>query len=97
MAEGRAIVYFDTHENGGWKMQEIFTSKPGKGELLVEMVASGICHTDVLIGGIPGGAAPIAFYPRVLGHEGSGYGMPISSSDFYPAFETSANSYISWL
>lgn len=35
------------------------------------MVASGICHTDALIGGIPDGAAPIAFYPRVLGHEGS--------------------------
>jgi Zn-dependent alcohol dehydrogenase len=27
----------------------------------------------VLIGGLPNGAAPIAFYPRVLGHEGSGY------------------------
>ena len=54
-------------------MQEIFTSKPKKGELLIEMVASGICHTDALIGGIPDGAAPIAFYPRVLGHEGSGY------------------------
>lgn len=27
----------------------------------------------MLIGGLPNGAAPIAFYPRVLGHEGSGY------------------------
>ncbi|KAK3047971.1 hypothetical protein LTR09_010646 [Extremus antarcticus] len=69
----KAIVCRDTHANGGWKMEDITTRKPGEGELLVEMVASGICHTDVLVGGIPGGAAPIAFYPRVLGHEGSGY------------------------
>lgn len=73
MAEGRAIVCSDTHENGGWKMQEIFTSKPKKGQLLVQMVASGICHTDAMIGGMPDGSSPIAFYPRVLGHEGSGY------------------------
>ena len=51
-------------------MEDVGVRKPGDGELLVEMVASGVCHTDALIGGIPGGAAPIAFYPRVLGHEG---------------------------
>ena len=73
MASGRAIVSHDTLENGGWKMEDIVVREPEEGELLVDMVASGICHTDALIGGIPGGAAPIAFYPRVLGHEGSGY------------------------
>ena len=55
MAEGRAIVSRDTYENGGWKMEEVFVRKPEKGELLVDMVASGICHTDALIGGIPDG------------------------------------------
>jgi hypothetical protein len=55
MAEGRAIVSRDTYENGGWKMEEIHVRKPEKGELLVDMVASGICHTDALIGGIPDG------------------------------------------
>ena len=70
---GRAIVCHDTHANGGWKMEDVHVRKPGEGELLVQMVASGVCHTDALVGGIPGGAAPIAFYPRVLGHEGSGY------------------------
>lgn len=72
-AEGRAVVCHDTHDNGGCKMEEIFVRRPQEGELLVDMVASGVCHTDALIGGIPGGAAPIAFYPRVLGHEGSAY------------------------
>lgn len=52
-------------------MEEVGLRQPGEGELLVEMVATGVCHTDALIGGIPAGAAPIAFYPRVLGHEGT--------------------------
>ena len=75
----QAIVSHDTHQNGGWKMEEVKVRKPGKGELLVEMVASGICHTDALIGDIPGGVTPIAFYPRILGHEG-----PYSSFDDHP-------------
>lgn len=54
-------------------MEELKVRKPGEGELLIEMVASGICHTDALIGDLPDGASPMAFYPRVLGHEGSGY------------------------
>lgn len=33
----------------------------------------------MLIGGLPNGAAPIAFYPRVLGHEGSGYVREVGS------------------
>lgn len=60
-------------------MEDVKVRKPGQGELLVEMVASGICHTDALVGGIPQGAAPIAFYPRVLGHEGSGYVKEVGS------------------
>ncbi|EGP90095.1 unnamed protein product [Zymoseptoria tritici ST99CH_1A5] len=72
-AKGRAIVSRDTLDNGGWKMEEVGLREPGEGELLVEMIATGVCHTDVLIGGLPAGAAPIAFYPRILGHEGSGY------------------------
>ncbi|GAB7365452.1 hypothetical protein MBLNU230_g6525t1 [Neophaeotheca triangularis] len=72
-SNGRAIVCHDTHASGGWKMEDVTVRAPGEGELLVQMIASGVCHTDALIGGIPDGAAPIAFYPRVLGHEGSGY------------------------
>lgn len=73
MTSTRAIVCHDTHANGGWKMEEVSLRKLEEGELLVEMVATGVCHTDALIGGLPSGSAPIAFYPRILGHEGSGY------------------------
>ncbi|KAK5136942.1 hypothetical protein LTR08_001449 [Meristemomyces frigidus] len=55
-SRGRAIVCHDTHANGGWKMEEVGVRKPGEGELLVEMVASGVCHTDVIVGGLPGGS-----------------------------------------
>ncbi len=42
---------------------------PKEGEVLVEIKASGICHTDAftLSGGDPEG-----LFPTVLGHEGAG-------------------------
>ena len=54
-----------------WRMSPMEVRKPGDHELQVEMVASGVCHTDLLIGNLPEGASPVGFYPRVLGHEGS--------------------------
>lgn len=44
------------------------STEPGEGEVLVEMVATGICHSDLTIT-----APPIFTAPRVPGHEGSGY------------------------
>ncbi|WKT50536.1 Polyketide synthase, enoylreductase domain [Fusarium oxysporum f. sp. vasinfectum] len=37
-------------------------------ECLIEVVATGLCHTDIAIAARPNGV-----FPRVLGHEGSGY------------------------
>ncbi|QIW94544.1 hypothetical protein AMS68_000062 [Peltaster fructicola] len=71
--KARAIVSRAELDKGGWKLEDVALRQPGKGELLVEMVGSGVCHTDVLVGGLPGEGSPIGFYPRVLGHEGSGY------------------------
>ncbi|KIV92260.1 hypothetical protein PV10_06717 [Exophiala mesophila] len=57
----KGIVSYSQHE---WKMEDLWTREPREDEFLVEMIATGICHTDVLgYGGI---------YPRVLGHEGGG-------------------------
>ncbi|KAK3711893.1 hypothetical protein LTR37_009411 [Vermiconidia calcicola] len=56
-----------------WQLQDISVPIELKdGELLVEMVASGICHTDLITGSLPPGM-PGVQYPRVVGHEGSGY------------------------
>lgn len=39
-------------------------------ELLVRIIAAGVCHTDLLVSGIPVGYRS---YPFVAGHEGAGY------------------------
>ncbi|EME81245.1 uncharacterized protein MYCFIDRAFT_38613 [Pseudocercospora fijiensis CIRAD86] len=73
MLKTQAIVSRDTLQNGGWKFETVRVRQPGEGELLVKMVATGICHSDVFAGSVPKGASPLAVYPRVLGHEGAGY------------------------
>ncbi|HTY93625.1 MAG TPA: alcohol dehydrogenase catalytic domain-containing protein, partial [Steroidobacteraceae bacterium] len=42
---------------------------PRAGEVLIRMVASGICHTDL---GVHAGRGPGTPLPAVLGHEGAG-------------------------
>jgi D-arabinose 1-dehydrogenase-like Zn-dependent alcohol dehydrogenase len=55
-------------------MEEIRPGEIGDNELLVQMVASGICHTDLHVGNARDGGMGVAYYPRVLGHEGKGTG-----------------------
>lgn len=66
-----AIVCRNTYGNGGWRLEQVDVREPGPGELLVQMVATGVCHTDISVGSLPAGSSPIAIYPRVLGHEGT--------------------------
>lgn len=63
----------DSHKGGeNWDLQDITVSTDLKdGEVLVQMVASGICHTDLLTTSYPAGS-PGVQYPRIAGHEGSG-------------------------
>ena len=42
---------------------------PGRGEVLVEIKASGVCHTDEFT---RSGEDPEGLFPAVLGHEGAG-------------------------
>jgi aryl-alcohol dehydrogenase len=51
-----------------FKVQEIELEEPGRGEVLVRIAASGVCHTDAIT---RAGDMPMPF-PCVLGHEGSG-------------------------
>jgi aryl-alcohol dehydrogenase len=51
-----------------FKIEELELDKPGPGEALVRIVATGVCHTDVIT---VHGDLPMPF-PCVLGHEGSG-------------------------
>jgi S-(hydroxymethyl)glutathione dehydrogenase/alcohol dehydrogenase len=50
-------------------VQEVDLQDPGPGEVLVRLVASGICHTDLVTAS---GMDPTGYAPVVLGHEGAG-------------------------
>lgn len=54
-----------------WRLEDIEVQAPEDNEVLVEVVASGICHTDLGCGSFPDGVGfPVPPYPRILGHEG---------------------------
>lgn len=64
MTAGRAAVL----DAGAFTVADVDYGDPGREEVLVRLVASGLCHTDlaVLAGGIPFPA------PGIIGHEGAG-------------------------
>lgn len=64
----RAVVSYGPYQNGGWKLKNITLRPLKEHELLVELVASGICHTDLHFAGLESGYG--VYYPRIMGHEG---------------------------
>jgi S-(hydroxymethyl)glutathione dehydrogenase/alcohol dehydrogenase len=50
-------------------VQELELAEPKAGEVLVRLVACGVCHTDLYTAS---GADPSGYAPTVLGHEGAG-------------------------
>jgi S-(hydroxymethyl)glutathione dehydrogenase/alcohol dehydrogenase len=50
-------------------VQELDLAEPRAGEVLVRLVACGVCHTDMYTAS---GADPSGYAPAVLGHEGAG-------------------------
>lgn len=65
MTTGRAAVL---DAPGELVVSDVDFAAPGAGEVLVKLVASGMCHTD--LGAIAGGI-PFAT-PGIIGHEGAG-------------------------
>lgn len=69
--QSKALVCRGPFSQGKWAIEPVQLRKLRDDEVLVEMVASGICHTDLHCGNtdfeknVPG-----VYYPRVLGHEG---------------------------
>ena len=56
----KGVIAYSQHD---WQLADLLTREPKDNEFLVEMIATGVCHTDISgYGGI---------YPRVLGHEGN--------------------------
>ncbi|MEZ5076995.1 MAG: alcohol dehydrogenase catalytic domain-containing protein [Solirubrobacterales bacterium] len=50
-------------------VQDVELAEPRAGEVLVRLVACGVCHTDMYTAS---GADPSGYAPAVLGHEGAG-------------------------
>jgi S-(hydroxymethyl)glutathione dehydrogenase/alcohol dehydrogenase len=51
------------------EVQQLDLAEPKAGEVLVRLVACGVCHTDLYTAS---GADPSGYAPTVLGHEGAG-------------------------
>jgi len=67
VTEARACIL----ENPGEPavVREIVIDSPGPGEVLIRLVASGVCHTDLTVKNLNGNGMK---FPIVLGHEGAG-------------------------
>ena len=50
-------------------IREVSLAEPSAREVLVRLVACGVCHTDLYTAS---GADPSGYAPTVLGHEGAG-------------------------
>ncbi|KAJ9650681.1 hypothetical protein H2198_010017 [Neophaeococcomyces mojaviensis] len=71
-SEFPAIVCYPPNPLPDWRIEKLrLKRQPSKYELKVRMVATGICHTDLIYAQISPGING-AQYPRVLGHEGAG-------------------------
>ncbi len=51
------------------EIETIDVEGPRQGEVLVEIIATGVCHTDAFT---LSGADPEGLFPAILGHEGGG-------------------------
>src|SRR4051794_24600016 len=66
--EGRACIL---EEPGAASVvRDVTIDPPGPDEVLIELVASGVCHTDLTVKNLNGNGMS---FPVVLGHEGAGY------------------------
>ncbi|KAH7398554.1 hypothetical protein BKA66DRAFT_521374 [Pyrenochaeta sp. MPI-SDFR-AT-0127] len=55
-----------------WRKENVQIRAPLEDEVLVRIIASGICHTDVALSMMPPESPGFSPYPKVVGHEGAG-------------------------
>ncbi|QSP95774.1 S-(hydroxymethyl)glutathione dehydrogenase/class III alcohol dehydrogenase [Marinobacter salinisoli] len=67
MIKSRAAVAFAPNQK--LEIVEVDVAPPKRGEVLVRIVATGVCHTDAYT---LSGADPEGLFPTILGHEGGG-------------------------
>jgi len=67
MVKTRAAVAWEAKRP--LEIEEVEVAAPKQGEVLVRIVATGVCHTDAYT---LSGADPEGIFPAILGHEGGG-------------------------
>lgn len=67
MIKSRAAVAWEPGKP--LSIEEIAVAPPATGEVLIRLVATGVCHTDAYT---LSGADPEGVFPAILGHEGGG-------------------------
>jgi D-arabinose 1-dehydrogenase-like Zn-dependent alcohol dehydrogenase len=67
MIKARAAVAWAARQD--LEITEVDVEAPRQGEVLVRIVATGVCHTDAFT---LSGADPEGIFPSILGHEGGG-------------------------
>lgn len=55
-----------------WRKETLRLREPLEDELLVRMVATGVCPSDLRMSSLPSGIPGFSAYPKVVGHEGAG-------------------------
>ncbi|KAJ5320060.1 alcohol dehydrogenase [Penicillium antarcticum] len=77
-----ALVAYGPISRGQWKLQHAIPRPIRPDEALVRLVASGVCRADIHIGdaATEGNTNPGIYYPRILGHEGSGFVEEVGSA-----------------
>ena len=67
MVKSRAAVAWEAGKP--LEIEQVDVAGPNEGEVLVRIVATGVCHTDAFT---LSGADPEGIFPAILGHEGGG-------------------------
>ncbi|MGY2874194.1 aryl-alcohol dehydrogenase [Marmoricola sp. URHA0025 HA25] len=64
----RTTVAVVNEQGGDFSLEDVELDGPRGDEVLVRIVATGLCHTDITIKGF----LPAEMFPNVFGHEGAG-------------------------
>src|SRR5690349_839112 len=64
----RTTVAVVNEQGGDFSLEEVDLEGPRADEVLVRVVATGLCHTDIHLKGF----LPAEMFPNVFGHEGAG-------------------------
>ena len=64
----RTTAAIVNEQGGDFSLEEVELEGPRADEVLVRIVATGLCHTDITMKGF----LPPEMFPNVFGHEGAG-------------------------